>query len=78
MKLYQAALDGRRRDQSGAGMVDRQGATAGSRMRLCFASPSHEQIREGIAILAEVCRKEFGVPERSANVEKKKNPGTAA
>lgn len=39
-----------------------------SRMRLCFASPTHEQIREGIAVLAEVCRKEFGVPERSANV----------
>jgi len=39
-----------------------------SRMRLCFASPSHEQIREGVAILADVCRREFGVPERSANV----------
>jgi 2-aminoadipate transaminase len=41
-----------------------------SRMRLCFASPSHEDIREGIALLAEVCRKEFGVPARSANVER--------
>ena len=50
-------------------MVDRQ-AFAGSRLRLCFASPSHEQIREGVAVLADVCRKEFGVPERSANVEK--------
>jgi 2-aminoadipate transaminase len=39
-----------------------------SRMRLCFASPTHEEIREGIALLAEVCRREFGVPERSANV----------
>lgn len=39
-----------------------------SRFRLCFASPSHEQIREGVAVLAEVCRKEFGVPVRSANV----------
>ena len=39
-----------------------------SRLRLCFASPSHAQIREGIAVLAEVCRKEFGVPVRSANV----------
>ena len=39
-----------------------------SRMRLCFASPSHDEIRQGIAALAEVCRKEFGVPERSANV----------
>ena len=40
-----------------------------SRMRLCFASPTHEEIREGIAVLAEVCRREFGVPARSANVE---------
>jgi len=41
-----------------------------SRMRLCFAHPSHETIREGVAALAEVCRKEFGVPARSANVER--------
>jgi 2-aminoadipate transaminase len=39
-----------------------------SRLRLCFASPSPEQIRDGIAILADVCRKEFGVPARIANV----------
>jgi 2-aminoadipate transaminase len=39
-----------------------------SRMRLCFASPSHEDIRAGIAVLADVCNKEFGVPTRSANV----------
>lgn len=44
---------------------------ARSRLRLCFASPSHETIREGIAVLAEVCRKEFGVPVRSANVQKR-------
>ena len=41
-----------------------------SRVRLCFASPTHEEIREGIAALAEICRKEFGVPARSANVER--------
>ncbi len=40
-----------------------------SRMRLCFASPSHEEICEGIALLAEICRKEFGVPARSGNIE---------
>jgi 2-aminoadipate transaminase len=44
---------------------------SGSRLRLCFASPSHQQIREGVAVLAEVCRREFGVPARSANVEKR-------
>ena len=69
LKLYQAAL--------AAGVAINPGpewstdkAYAGCRLRLCFASPSHEQIREGIAVLAEICRREFGVPERSANVEK--------
>lgn len=42
-----------------------------SRMRLCFASPSHEDIRAGVAVLAEVCRREFGVPARIANVERR-------
>ena len=41
-----------------------------SRTRLCFANPSHEAIRTGIATLAEVCRREFGVPNRIANVER--------
>jgi 2-aminoadipate transaminase len=67
LKLYQAAL--------AAGVSINPGpewstdkAHAGSRLRLCFASPSHDEIREGIAVLAEVCRKEFGVPARIANV----------
>jgi 2-aminoadipate transaminase len=70
LKLYQAAL--------AAGVSINPGpewstdkAHAGSRLRLCFASPTHQQIREGIATLAEVCRKEFGVPARSSNVEKR-------
>jgi len=70
MKLYQAAL--------AAGVSINPGpewstskAHSASRLRLCFASPSHEQIREGVAVLAEVCRKEFGVPARSSNVEKR-------
>jgi 2-aminoadipate transaminase len=41
-----------------------------SRTRLCFANPSPEAIRAGIATLAEVCRREFGVPARIANVER--------
>jgi len=67
MKLYDKAL--------AAGVAINPGpnwsadkAWSESRMRLCFASPTHEQIREGVAILADICRKEFGVPERSANV----------
>jgi 2-aminoadipate transaminase len=70
LKLYQAAL--------AAGVAINPGPEwstnktySSSRLRLCFASPSHQQIREGIAVLAEVCRKEFGVPTRSANVEQR-------
>ena len=37
-------------------------AESRSRMRLCFASPSHEEINQGVALLAEICRREFGVP----------------
>ncbi len=69
MKLYQPALD--------AGVAINPGpqwstdpAYSKCRMRLCFASPSHEEIREGIAVLADVCRREFGVPARSGNVER--------
>jgi len=42
-----------------------------SRLRLCFASPTHDAIRQGVATLAEVCHREFGVPVRSANVEQR-------
>jgi 2-aminoadipate transaminase len=35
-----------------------------------FRQSVGEEIREGVAALAEVCRKEFGVPSRSANVDK--------
>jgi 2-aminoadipate transaminase len=70
MQLYQKAL--------AAGVAINPGpewsvnaAHTKSRIRICFASPSHEQIREGIAVLAEVCRSEFGVPTRSANVQRR-------
>jgi len=39
-----------------------------SRLRLCFANPSHRAIREGVAALARVCHRKFGVPVRMANV----------
>jgi 2-aminoadipate transaminase len=42
-----------------------------NRTRLCFANPSHETIRAGVAALAEVCRREFDVPARIANVERR-------
>ena len=37
------------------------------RLRLCFANLEPQTIRDGIAVLATVCRREFGVPERIAN-----------
>jgi len=67
MKLNQAAL--------AAGVAINPGpewstdaAHGRSRLRICFASPSIEDIRQGIAVLAEVCHKEFGIPTRIANV----------
>ena len=41
-----------------------------SRLRLCFANPAPETIREGVAALAGICSREFGVPTRIANVER--------
>jgi 2-aminoadipate transaminase len=70
MRLYQSAL--------AAGVAINPGpewstdtSHSRSRMRLCFASPTAQEIREGIAILAEICRKEFGVPARSGNIERR-------
>lgn len=37
-------------------------------LRLCFALPPEDEIRAGIAKLAEVCHRETGVPERGANL----------
>jgi 2-aminoadipate transaminase len=69
MKLYQSAL--------AAGVAINPGPEwttdkvyGKSRMRLCFASPSHDAIRAGVAKLAEICRREFGVPDRIANVQR--------
>lgn len=44
------------------------GSDATRWIRICFASPTQEQLQAGIARLAEVCHGEFGVPEISANV----------
>jgi 2-aminoadipate transaminase len=69
MQLYQAALkEGVAINPGPDWSTDK--AHSRSRLRLCFASPSHDEIRQGIAVLAEVCRREFGVPERSGNVER--------
>ena len=41
-----------------------------TRLRICFANPTEEQLRQGVAKLAEVCHAEFGVPLRSRNTER--------
>jgi 2-aminoadipate transaminase len=67
LKLYQPALKaGVAINPGPEWSVDK--AHSKSRMRLCFASPTHEEIRKGIAALAEVCHREFGVPARISNV----------
>ena len=59
MKLYESALaKGVAINPGPQWSVNKERAR--SRLRLCFASPSHEEINEGVAALAEVCRREFG------------------
>ena len=41
-----------------------------NRMRLCFGHPTIDKIREGVAKLADVCHREFGVPLRGGNVDR--------
>ena len=38
------------------------------KMRLCFGNPSIKEIDEGIKRLAIICRKEFGIPTKIANL----------
>jgi len=69
LKLYQPALKaGVAINPGPEWSVNREHSK--SRMRLCFASPTHDEIREGIAALAEVCHREFGVPTRISNVKR--------
>ena len=44
------------------------GADADHWIRICFASPTHEELRAGMARLAEICHAEFGTPSISANI----------
>ncbi len=69
LKLYQQALASGIAINPGTEWSINAGHSK-SRLRLCFASPSVGEIREGVAALAEVCRREFGVPSRIANVER--------
>ncbi len=39
-------------------------------LRLCFAHPTEAVIREGVAQLAEICHREFGVPKRDPGIHR--------
>ena len=66
-RLFTAALAGGIEINPGSQWtVD--GETNRRRMRLCFGHPPLENIREGVAKLADICFQEFGVPVRSGNV----------
>ncbi|MBS0640635.1 MAG: PLP-dependent aminotransferase family protein [Acetobacteraceae bacterium] len=39
-------------------------------LRLCFAMPDHQTIRDGVATLAQVCYEQTGIPIRSGNVQR--------
>ena len=46
------------------------GAAARSHLRLCFALPSKEEIRDGVAAFARVCYEQTGIPATSANIRR--------
>lgn len=46
------------------------GAATKSHLRLCFALPSKDEIRRGVAALAQVCFEQTGIPERGANTRR--------
>lgn len=67
LKLFQAASkEGVSLNPGAEWSVDP--AHGKSRLRLCFANPTEQTIRDGVAKLAEICNREFGVPTRIANV----------
>ena len=41
-------------------------------LRLCFAMPSEAQIREGVALLAQLCFEATGVPPHGANLDRRR------
>ncbi|MDJ0612813.1 MAG: PLP-dependent aminotransferase family protein [Rhizobiaceae bacterium] len=68
-RLFEVAIaEGVEINQGSQWAVDKQANKR--RMRICFGHPSSENIRTGIARLADICFKEFGVPARGGNVER--------
>ena len=67
-KLAQAALSAGVSVNPGAEWMT-DAAAGRRRIRMCFAHPSEATIREGVAVLAEVCRREFGLPAAVARAQ---------
>jgi len=44
--------------------------TGKNKMRLCFGNPTIDEIREGVATLANICHREFGLPKRGSNIRR--------
>ena len=44
--------------------------SARHKLRLCFGNPTIEDIRDGVAKLADICHRETGIPSRGGNVER--------
>ncbi len=64
--LYQAAKSGGVDFNPGAEWST--SPSARDCLRLCFALPTEAQIHAGVARLAEICRRETGIPATSANI----------
>ena len=43
------------------------GAEAAYQMRLCFGYPEKIEIKQGVAKLAEICQRHFGLPKQISN-----------
>ncbi len=70
MKLAEAALaEGVAIDPGAEWSADPE--TGRHRLRLCFGQPSPEEIRDGVARLAEICHRETGIPAQSANIRRR-------
>jgi 2-aminoadipate transaminase len=69
MKLYEvASAEGVAINPGSEWVADPE--TGRHKMRLCFGNPTVDEIREGVTKLAEICHREFGVPERGSNIER--------
>ncbi|MAP11416.1 MAG: aminotransferase [Gammaproteobacteria bacterium] len=47
-----------------------EGSDAARAIRICYANPSTDTLRRGVAQLAEICNREFGIPTHIANVDR--------